>query len=181
MKTRIALVLVLIISSIGTLFASEDEIIKFPVLMDSAFVWAKERAPIERVDEFLSPKNVSMRKNLMVVMVKMGDNIEEWVVTVNIDDEKRVDYIGLILRKGKSEYSKVLIRALALKFALEIKPYYFKQDGKFENDTRSEIYGVSTQKKVMYCLSCMPYSPKWGSAILDLTFMHGTDTKRMKQ
>lgn len=155
------------------------QISKAGILIDSTFVWAKERATIERVDGFLSKQNVSAYKGLMVVIA----GGEEWVVQVNTDPlTKRIARISILYRLDRTKFSSIEMKAMVTALLLKNDPYSFihVEDRIDKERGVSDWIFKSEKNKVVACISLMKYSPKWRSAIYELTFAPGTDYDWMK-
>lgn len=155
------------------------QISKVGILIDSTFVWAKERATVERVDNFLSKQNVSAYKGGMVVIA----GGEEWVVQASIDPStKRITWISILYRLDSSKFSSIKMKAMTTTLLLESDPYNFVHvDDNIDKEMGiSDWIFKSEKNKVVACISIMKNSPRWGSAIYELVFAPGTDYSWMK-
>lgn len=177
MKIRILFIICLTIVFSDAVNA---QISKVGILIDSTFVWAKERATVERVNNFLSKQNVSAYKGRMVVIA--GD--EEWIIQASADPStKRITWISILYRLDSNKFNSIEMKAMTTALLLEIDPYNFVHvDDNIDKEMGiSDWIFKSEKNKVVACISIMKRSPKWNSAIYELTFAPGTDYSWMKK
>lgn len=180
MKTRLILIAMALLLCIGGV--KGQKVIEIRDVIDSSYVWVRERASIERVREYLEPYNHSFSKSMFVIKVPFDSGIEERVVVHNEDENGRIKNISIVHRMKTTNSAKMTaaMEYLIYKALFSTKPFNVIQEEEQTLDQEMNYYGSSKKHKVLLNIRVKNYSSEWDALTTEIFLSYGTDFKTMR-